>query len=75
MNKLTVDQWTGIYQFEVNANTKDWTVVSDADWAVVTTKQFKGEVVINVAENKERGQTTAKLTLMGADNKSVKSFY
>lgn len=62
-DKLELDQWGGKYQFDVNANTKDWKVTSDADWVKVLPKQFKSEVLIEVAENEKREARVAKLTL------------
>lgn len=62
-DKLNIDQWGGKFQFDVNSNTKDWTITSDADWVQLTPKQFKSEVVIEVAENKDRAERVATLTL------------
>lgn len=73
-DKLEINQWGGTYQFDVNANTKDWTVTSDADWVKVTPRQFKSEVMIEVAENVKREARVAKLTLAGDGNKSPKEF-
>lgn len=64
-DKLEVDQWGGMYQFDVDANTRDWQIESDADWVKVTPKQFKGEVVVQIDENTLREARTAKLTLKG----------
>lgn len=71
-DKLELDQWDGKYQFDVDANTKDWNVTSDADWVKVTAKQFKSEVVIEVTENVKREARVAKLTLTAG--KTAKEF-
>lgn len=62
-DKLNIDQWGGTFQFDVNANTKDWTISSDADWVTLNPKQFKSEVVVQVAENTDRAERIATLTL------------
>lgn len=64
-DKLEVDQWGGKYQFDVDANTQNWTVASDAEWVKVVAKPYKSEVVIEVAENVAREARVAKLTLTG----------
>lgn len=71
-DKLTVDQFGGNFQFDVNANTDEWTVTTDADWITVTAKQFKHEVVVNVSENEDREERVAKLILAGGE--TVKEF-
>lgn len=71
-DKLTVDQFGGNFQFDVNANTDEWTVTTDADWITVTAKQFKHEVVVSVSENEDREERVAKLILAGG--KTVKEF-
>lgn len=73
-DKLEVDQWGGNYLFDVDANTKEWTITSDAEWAKVTPKQFKGEVVVMVDENTDRQSRTAKFVLAGSDGKAQREF-
>lgn len=73
-DKLEVDQWGGKYQFDVDANTRDWKVISDADWTVVTAKQFKGEVEVEVAENISREARVAKIILESNDGNEKKEF-
>lgn len=73
-DKLEVDQFGGNFQFDVDANTKDWAITSDADWAKVTAKQFKGEVAVEIAENVKREPRTAKLLLASNDGKEKKEF-
>lgn len=73
-DKLEVSQWKGTYQFDVDANTRDWEISTDANWLKVTPKQFKGEVVIEVEENKDREARTATLTLTGENSTTSKDF-
>lgn len=70
--KLDVDQYGGNYQFDVKANTQDWTITTDAKWITITPKQFKNEVLVSIAENKEKTPRVAKLILTGG--KTVKEF-
>lgn len=71
-DQLDIDQWGGTYQFDVDANTQDWAISSDVDWVKLTPKQFKGEVVVEVAENTERLSRVATLSLTGGS--TVKQF-
>ncbi len=64
-DKLTIDQWGGVFQFDVDANIKDWTITSDAEWVKLDPRQFKHEVILSIDENKAREARTAKLTLTG----------
>lgn len=73
-DKLGINQWKGTYQFDVDANTRDWEISTDSNWLKLTPKQFKGEVVIEVEENKDRETRTATLTLTGENSTTSKDF-
>lgn len=73
-DKLEIDQWGGVYQFDVDANFSDWTVSTDVDWISLTAKQFKGEVVVHVAENSLRSERIAKIILSNTYSQSTEEF-
>lgn len=73
-DKIEINQWGGVFQFKVDANTKQWTATSDADWIKITPMQFDNSVQIEIAENKERQERSTKIILSGANKKSVKEF-
>lgn len=60
-DKLEVDQWGGKFQFDVESNTQDWTISTDAKWLKLTPKRFKGEVIVEIDENFDRADRVAKL--------------
>lgn len=73
-DKLEVTQWGGTFQFDVDANSDNWNVTSNAEWLKVTPKQFKKEVVLEIEENTVRESRTAVLTITGEGNASMKEF-
>ncbi len=60
--EITIDQWGGEYLFRIDANTQEWSVSCETEWITIDTWQYRGEVAINVLENKEREARTTKLT-------------
>lgn len=62
-NNFEVNQWGGEHVLEIKSNTKKWIVDSDADWITLTTKPHKGEIIININENKNRQARETILTL------------
>lgn len=72
-DKLEVDQWGGKFQFDVNANTQDWTITTDAKWLKLTPKTFKGEVLVEIDENFDRADRVAKL-IFQAQGKATQEF-
>ncbi len=72
-DKFNVNQFGGEYVFDIDANTNDWTVETDADWVQITAKQFKHEIVVNIGENKAREDRVAKL-IFKAKNQALKEY-
>ncbi len=60
---LSVNQHKNEYVVDVDANTKEWEVVTDDNWFTVTPKPFKGELLIKVTENENRVERIGKVIL------------
>ena len=71
-DKLSIDQWNGTYQFDVQSNTNNWKAVTDANWIKLEPSPEKGFLKVIATENVERAERTAKILLSGTDNKGVK---
>lgn len=71
-NDIKVEQYEGNLTVDIDVNDEDWTAITDADWITLTPKQYKHELGIKYAENTERTDRTAKITItIGNVNKEV----
>lgn len=69
---LNVNHHEGDYIIDIDANSKEWTVSTDANWFTVESKSFKGELKVSVQENEEREERTGKIFLtVGRINKEI----
>lgn len=67
-DKFNVNQWGGEFEFEVQTNSQDWTVSSDASWLTVTKKPYKNEAVLNIKENKRKEARSTKIIVKSNDS-------
>ncbi len=71
-NDIKVDQYEGDVVVDIVANDEEWTATTDADWITLTPRQYKHELGIKYAENKERTERTARITVtIGNVNKEI----
>lgn len=68
--ELEVEQWGGVFKFNVKTNINNWDVNCDVDWIKMTAIQVKNEVIIDVDENTAREGRVAKLTFSVDGNKN-----
>lgn len=73
-DRIDVDQWGGKYQFDVETNVKDWKVTTEADWLKVTKRSYKSVVELEVSENKNDANRTAKIYISDMAGKGIKEF-